>query len=237
MVAPSAMAASMSSDMPMDRVSSWKFEAIQLGQQFGHDAELSPLQGHLVRGCGDRHQAAQLQPRQGCYMGRECRRFLGRYAAFAGFAADVHLQAYLQWRQFRGSGGGEALGDFCAIDAVHPGEVFGYLARFIALQRADEMPFQGQIAQCGHFCQRFLHITFAEFRLSGLECLAHSRVRKGFAYRQELDGLCWSAIFCRRSKDAMFNGLQGARDCCHNDFVYRYIGHLDRNKGIINGNL
>jgi hypothetical protein len=56
----------------------------------------------------------------------------------------------------------QALRDFQAVDAVHPVKVLGHQAGFVALDRADAMPLQGQILQGRDLVHRFLDVVFAK---------------------------------------------------------------------------
>ena len=81
-------------------------------------------------------------------------------------------------------GGRKTFGDFDPVDAVDPREILGDGCGFVALNRADEMPNDRQIARRQDFDERFLQITFAEFVLPGLKGPPNGDLRHAFADSQ-----------------------------------------------------
>ena len=82
-VAPSAIAASRSSDMPIDSVSTSSPSLRAAVEQLAHPRELRPLQRRVVAGRRDRHQPAQPQPRQAANQAGQRERLRRRAAALA----------------------------------------------------------------------------------------------------------------------------------------------------------
>ena len=139
---PSAIAASRSSLMPIDSVSSCEALLADRLEQAAQRAMRHPLRLEAVGGLRDRHQPAQAEPRQLRDRGGERRRVGRRHAALSRLAADVDLNAHLQRRQVRRPLLGEALGDLQPIDRMDPVEMLGGEARLVALQRADQVPLE-----------------------------------------------------------------------------------------------
>ena len=121
--------------------------------------------------------------------GRRCADVLGPQAALAGLAADVHLQADLQGRQFGRALRREPLGDLQTLDAVHPVEGSRDLARLVGLQRADQVPLdaRAQIGQRPHLGERLLHVVLAEGALPGVVRLAQRGRVEGLADGEQRD--------------------------------------------------
>jgi hypothetical protein len=58
-------------------------------------------------------------------------------------------------------------GELLAIDRVDPVEVLRDGARLVALQGADEMPFELEMGKRRDFFNGFLHVALSESRLTG----------------------------------------------------------------------
>ncbi len=121
---PSAMAASRSPLMPIDKRvevqarACWPRRAARAAaRNAGAAARFGQVEGQHA------HQAPQPQPRQCRDRAQQRRRFAGRHAALAGFVGDVHLHADIQRRRRRRALVRQPLGDPQPVDAVHPGEV------------------------------------------------------------------------------------------------------------------
>ena len=136
------------------------------------------------------NQAAQLQARQSGHSLRQRGQFFWAHARFGVAAVHIDLDAHLQGRQVFWALLGQALGDFEAVDAVHPIKVLGHQSGFVALNGADAVPDQWQIAQCRDLVHRFLDVVFAK---SGLTCrmgLAHRFRPPCFGDSQQLHTVC-----------------------------------------------
>jgi hypothetical protein len=152
----------------MDRVSSGNPGRPELVVNFTHPTERRALGGRVVARLGDGHQAAQLQTGQAATARHRASCFIGRATAFARFAGDVNLEADLQGRQDRRALRGQAFGNLQTVDRMHPVEAFGDRARLVALQRADEMPFQLAAGKSRTLVDAFLHVVLAEGALAGV---------------------------------------------------------------------
>ncbi|MNV74649.1 hypothetical protein D3C71_1678880 [compost metagenome] len=124
--------------------------------QLAQGGEGGFLGGAVISGFGDGHQPAQAQVGQRGYRLGQGRQVGGGAAGLAVFAADVHLQADVQWRQPGRALLREALGDFQAVHGMYPVEMLGDGFGLVRLNGADEVPDQGQVAECLLLCQRFL---------------------------------------------------------------------------------
>eukprot|EP01136_Pigoraptor_vietnamica_P012325 Opistho-1_new@52130 len=91
---------------------------------------------------GNRHESAQLQPRQQRKGSRQCQSLRRCHTGLGGAAVNVDLQADLQRRQMRRPLLAQALRDLQAVHRLHPVEVFSHQPRLVALQGADVMPFR-----------------------------------------------------------------------------------------------
>src|SRR6476661_3386465 len=109
------------------------------------------------------------------------------------FAADVHLDTKLKlghlWRALLR----QALRHVESIHALHPIEMFGNEAGFVALDRADEMPDQ-RVLGCTqmltyreHLRHAFLRIVLAKDPLAAPHRLHDSVGGEGLGYRDELN--------------------------------------------------
>ena len=116
-------------------------------EQFPQHVELTALQGCGSREFRDGHQSAQFQAGQAHDMGCQLGQLFRRHTAFTIFPAHVHLQADLQRRQRFRSVFRQAVGNFYSVHTMNPDEIFCDAFGFIALYRADEMPFNRQVGQ------------------------------------------------------------------------------------------
>ena len=102
------------------------------------------------------------------------------------------------------------------VYAVYPGKMLRNLSGLVALQGADEMPFQVKIVQRCNFLDAFLCVIFAKLTLTRLCRLAYPFGMAGLAHRQQ-QYLCYiSSAFIGRYGNALSYGLQVGADCCHN---------------------
>ena len=162
MVAPSAMAASRSLDIPMDRVSirGQLTQAFQLLRKRAKACALLRGSASWWRGWPSVRAGAGGEERV------RCRASSGSSprndAGFAGLTGDVHLQADLQrWQVIRPLFA-QAPGDLDPVHAVHPVEMTRDGPGFVGLDRADEVPDQVRSSACGHFLQGFLQVALTE---------------------------------------------------------------------------
>ena len=85
---------------------------------------------------------------------------------------------------------------------MNPLEALGQLTGLVRLNGTDEMPFDAQAAQLGHFRDRLLQLVFAEARLSetiaGLDLLSGL----GLADCQKTHGVACSAVLGAGIDDA-----------------------------------
>ncbi len=223
MVAPSAIAAAMSPDMPIESVSIVKPPARSALGQHAQPGKGGALQRRVGLRFRNRHQAAQRQVRQRRDLARQLRQFGGRGAALGGLAADVHLQADVQRSHLGRTLFGQALGDFQALHGMHPGEAGGDRARLVALDRADEMPFDRRIRlrarHGGDLFDAFLQIVFTEGALPRSHGFEHGFHREGLRYGKQLDARSGPAGGLGRSGDCRFDSLHVGGDCGHNRFL------------------
>ena len=131
-----------------------------------------------------------MQARQSGHGLRQLGQFLWAHARFVVAPVHIHLNAHLQGRQVLGALLRQALGDFEAVDTVHPVKVLGHQTGFVALNRADAVPLQGQIAQGVDLVHRFLDVVFAKSGLPSRMGLAHRIGAPGFGDSQELYAVC-----------------------------------------------
>ena len=171
-----------------------------------------PVRGRTRNG----HQPAQTQPRQPRDLSRECRRVVWRHTRLARLATDIHLQADVQDAPLFRPGGRQTLGDEQAVDAVHPVEMHRNRCGLVALHRANEMPYQWQVGQAGHFLQRLLHIALAEVPLPGCSQGSHRICRHRLADGQQGNRPGRAAGTRRSIGDALMDRLQCAFHCVHN---------------------
>src|SRR5690606_33866422 len=143
--------------------------------------------GAVAGRCGDGHQATQTQAGQGGHGAGQFRQLGQGYPGLAGLAADVHLQADIQRCQLVRPLGRQSLGDFQAIDAVHPVEMLGDGPGLVRLDRPDEVPDQRQILQFGHLGQGFLQVILPDVLDAGSDRFADVRRCPGLADRHQGD--------------------------------------------------
>jgi hypothetical protein len=187
MVAPSAMAASRSWDMPMDRVSSGTPAA-----RMDSDSSAQLRKGSALGAGSSAGSGIAIRPRNRS----PGRRLTAWQRASASSGAQPLLLASpetLTCTQTCSGGsvgrgaGGKAFGDFQAFDGVHPTEVFGDLAGLVALQRADEMPVQIARSTANGSCRHLPDVILAKSPLSGLGGHKYTASRPGLADRQQGD--------------------------------------------------
>ena len=115
-----------------------------------------------------------------------------------------------------GPGGRQTFSDLRAIHAVNPVEILGDRARFVALNRPDEMPLQIGVLQRRYFFKGFFHIILAECMLiaskRGVDCIS----AECFAHCKQCNCGRIAATSARRVVDALPHGLQVISDCGHN---------------------
>ena len=80
----------------------------------------------------------------------------------------------------------QALCDFQALDAVHPGKMLRDGAGLVALDWTDVVPLEWQLRQCADLFHPFLHVVLAERALPGGVCRQYGRRRESLADRQQL---------------------------------------------------
>ena len=98
---------------------------------------------------------------------------------------------------------------------MDPGETLGNSARFVALQRADEVPVKREIGELILLGQRFLDITFAECGLSAREQFAQIRRRPGFRDCQQMNFVGMTTGGGAAHGNTFTDSLQVGGDCCH----------------------
>jgi twitching motility protein PilT len=125
----------------------------------------------------------------------------------------------------------QAPGQRFAIQAVQPMEMLGDDAGLVALQGADEVPFQGQVGQGFDLGQGFLRVTFAEQPLPGGMRLPDRLGGKSLAHRQKAGTIRASTRGGAGDFDAGSASLQGGGDCAHN--APRSLGKNHVTRGII----
>src|SRR5690606_31420895 len=146
---------------------------------------------------------------------RQGRGLLRRNAALAGFAADIHLHTDLQGRQMFRALRRKTLGDLETVYRVDPGEVLRHLACLVALQGADEMPFEIEIGQRLDLGHAFLHVVLAEGALAAARRLTHIGGRPGLGNGQETRLLWRPPDSLAGCGNARMYGLQVGGNRCH----------------------
>ena len=211
--------------MPIDSVSS-ACPARRLSHRAASAQRLALPAGSLV-GSGIAIRPRSRRRGSCATRARQRRQFSRRDAALAGFAADVDLHADVERRQ----AGGRCSDRRCAIfrrsTAVHPVEVLRDRAGLVALDRADEMPFERR-RSLGSARDLFHALPARSFRrrragrsASGRE---HRLGRKGLADREQCHVALQAPARLRAAGNALVtrsNGLQGSRDCGHNRLTAR----------------
>jgi len=192
-------------------------------RQLAQATERRALRGEIVAGFRNRHQAAQTQSGQGGDGLAQGQGFVRAAAAFAGFARDIDLNADLQRRQPGRALSRQALGDLQPVDGMHPGEMFGDDPGLVALQGADEMPFEIAVAMAvksgNNLGCAFLCVTFAKGALPGGRGGEHAIDRPGLAHRQQPDAFRGPPGAPASIGDTGENGLQVGGDCAHNPLI------------------
>ena len=123
----------------------------------------------------------------------------------------------MQWRERGGTRRRQAFRNFGAVDAVHPGEIFRDLARLVALNRSDEVPFQaGRPGEGRNFFEGFLHVVFAKNAQSARMRGGHRVRAERFADGDESDAAGIASAGAGCLGDALSYGLQVDPDCGHN---------------------
>ena len=154
---------SRSSDMPIDSVSKPNCALAACRK-----AASSSRKSRARRaGLGNRHQPAQPQARQArdrlpASVGRL------RSAATPLLVASPEMFTWISTLSGGRCGGpllGQAACNFFTVDRLHPVEALGSEARLVALERADQVPFQ-RPAATSIFCKRLLHVVLAEGALA-----------------------------------------------------------------------
>ncbi len=136
-------------------------------EQRPKDPELPAPRRHHRRRLGDAHEAAQLEPRQGSHLPRQREGVLRRDAAFRRLAADVDLHAHVERAERSRPQRRQAVGDPQPVDAMHPVESRGRDGSLVALQRADQVPFDlRQVGERVHLGERLLHIVLPKSPLA-----------------------------------------------------------------------
>ncbi len=92
---------------------------------------------------------------------------LGQHPRFAGATVRIDLNTHLQRRHCGGALLTQALRHLEPVYRVDPVKMLGDQARLVALDRANAMPLQGQMAQCRDLFHGFLNVVFAKGSLSG----------------------------------------------------------------------
>ena len=103
---------------------------------------------------------------------------------------------------------GKPLGDLESVDRVNPLESFCDKARLIALQGADEVPFQIRKGCFTNLVYTFLHIVLAKRLLTGARSLLNVRSRPGLGDGQKRDLFGLPPTAPRGFADTRENGLQ-----------------------------
>ena len=190
MVAPSATAAGMSADMPIDSVSSAMPSSRRASASTRSCAKAARWRARIGLRLGDRHQAAQLQAWQLCHKARQLRQFGRADATLASFTTDVNLKTNIQRRAAGRPLLGQALRNLEPLDRMHPVETGRNRPCLVALYGPNEMPVDFAARQSGRnggdFIERFLQIVLAKRGLAGGNRLEDHLGREGFGNSQQL---------------------------------------------------
>jgi len=154
-------------------------------EQCAHAAE--GIRALRAVGCrrGYRHQPAQGQTRCLRDKMRKPGSLIRRAAGFAGFVVDIDLDEHIQWRQRGRARGIQQRHQLGAIETFQPVEMPRDLAALVGLQRADQVPSQGQIGQFALLGQGLLHVVFAEVALPTGGEGAHGAGRPGLGHGEQ----------------------------------------------------
>lgn len=99
---------------------------------------------------------------------------------------------------------------------MNPVKVLGHQAGFVALDRADAMPLQGQVAQLGDFLHRFLDVVFTKGGLPGGKGGLHGIRAKSFGHRQQMDAVLRAARSQTGRMDSVAHRLELGLNRGHN---------------------
>ncbi len=153
MVEPSAIAASRSSDIPIDSTSTFKPSSRSCRNNALVLRKGDPLLRDVGLRRGDRHQPAQAQARQPLNGGGELAELIGRDAGLARLGADVDLQQHIEPRQIRRPLFGQTFGSLQAVDRLDPVETLGDRACLVALYRPDKVPLEREVGPQRRECR------------------------------------------------------------------------------------
>ena len=110
----------------------------------------------------------------------------------------------------------EALGGFESVQCVDPVKMLGHQPCFVALNRADAVPLDGQVTQLGDFLNRFLNVVFTKRGLSGGKSRLDRVCAKGLGYGQQTHGVARAACCCAGLVDAQAHAAQAGLNRGHN---------------------
>ena len=110
----------------------------------------------------------------------------------------------------------QPLGDFLARHAVNPLEIGRDGAGLVTLYRADEMPFEREVAQFRDFFHGFQGIVLPECPLTGGVRLFYVLGGKGLTHRDQRNVVGPPAGGLRGTLDTGTDGLQVDGDYGHN---------------------
>ncbi len=162
------------------------------------------------------HQSAQTQPRQLGDLGRQVQGLIGVNARLGQPAVHIGLQTHLQRRQMRWALIAESLGNLQPVNSVYPVKMLGNQPAFVALDRADAMPLNGQIPQSGDFVDRLLDIVFTKPGLPSCKGLAHRLGTPGFGNRQQSHTIDRASRLRAGCGDTCTNALEIVTNGSHN---------------------
>jgi hypothetical protein len=124
----------------MERVSSGR-PARGSVPQFAQFAKGDALRLKVVGRLRNRHQAPQLQAGQGGDGTAQGERLIRAQPLLLASPETLTWTQTCSGGRWPGAGR-QALGDLQAVDGMHPVKVLGHRRGLVALQRADEMPFE-----------------------------------------------------------------------------------------------
>ncbi len=203
MVAPSAIAASRSADMPIDSVSTGEPGGPGRVEHCRNVRNCERCRATSARRLGDPHQPAQPQAGKPRHRLRQRHGRVRRDAALGRLPADVDLNADVERRHGGGPRARQPFGDRHPVDRLHPGEALGRRLRLVALQRPDQVPLKPrQVGRRVHLRRRLLHVVLAEGAQPERVRRAHRVGPERLAHRQHGDGARVAASRRRRPPDA-----------------------------------
>ena len=220
-VAPSAIAASRSSDMPIDSVSSAMPAAPSRSRSSRSARNCARCCSGSGVGSGIVIKPRSADPATPPPARASASTSAGATPLLLSSPLEVDLQADLQRRQRGGTGLAQTPRDLEPIDAVHPVEALGDEAGLVALDRSDEMPLDGQVLEALHLVERLLDIVLAECALPGRPGGAQGGRGKGLAHRDQAHCRRIAAGRPRRGLDAGQDCLQRLCDRGHNARRFR----------------